>query len=47
MSASQYSTVIIAGTLAFVVGTLALHVLDTDVSVMDHAVSDYALGDYG
>jgi hypothetical protein len=47
LTARQYGTLGLAGVGAFVVAMIALHFLDPDLSVMDKAMSEYALGRYG
>lgn len=45
--AVRYGTVAIAGTALFAVALALLHLLDSEVDVIEHYTSDYALGDYG
>lgn len=47
MTNKQYGTVGLVGVGGFVSALFALHVLDSDLSVVDEYLSVYALGDYG
>jgi hypothetical protein len=46
MTHKQYGTIGVIGVGLFVVALIGLHILDSDLSVVDEYVSVYALGDY-
>jgi hypothetical protein len=43
----QYGTVGVVGVVVFALSVVALHILDTDVSVVNEPISIYSLGEYG
>lgn len=47
MTGKQFGTVAVVGAGGYLLATVALHFLDTSLSVTGAYVSDYALGDYG
>ena len=47
MTGNQYGTIGLLGIGFSFLALLALHILDSDLSVVDRYISEYALGDYG
>lgn len=47
MSTNRYRAAAVAGIGGFALALIALHILDSDLSVVEDYVSAYALGDYG